>query len=114
MKVIIAGGRDFIVRESHFLLLDDVHDKWGFQEVVSGGARGADAGGERYARARNLLLKRFPANWDKYGNAAGFIRNEEMAEYADGVILFPGGTGTYHMEQMAKKYKLKICKLRAR
>jgi hypothetical protein len=68
-------------------------------EIVSGGAQGVDHCGERYATKRGLSLKVFPANWAQYGRGAGFIRNSEMAQYADALIAIWDGEsrGTAHM-----------------
>ena len=75
-------------------------------EIVSGTARGVDQLGERYALERGLKLKKFPANWDKYGRKAGYLRNKEMAEYARILIAFWDGKskGTKHMIDLAQKY----------
>jgi hypothetical protein len=108
LKVIIAGSRSFwdyrlLEKEvDNFRLLYDI------SEIVSGGARGADMLGEQYARYHNLLVRRLSAHWDVYGKTAGFIRNGEMAEYADALIAFNRGTpGTSNMiEQMTKRKKI--------
>jgi len=102
MKVIIAGGRKFYAYRSDITkaILDS-----GFHvtEIVSGGATGIDGCGEAYARNDNIPLTLFPANWEVYGDAAGPIRNKQMAEYADALIAFRGGSGTENMiEQMQK------------
>lgn len=102
MKTVIAGGRDYKLTDSDFEWLDTL----GITEVVSGGARGADAGGEQWARGRNVPLVVFPADWKGYGKAAGYIRNKQMAEYADAVILFPGGNGTKSMRSEAERCNL--------
>ncbi len=72
--------------------------------VISGGAKGADKCGERYAQDRGLQVEVYPAEWDKYGNAAGPIRNKQMAAIADAVIVFWDGnsTGTRNMIELAK------------
>ena len=51
-------------------------------EIISGHAPGADTLGEKFAKAYGYPLKIFLAEWNKYGKAAGPIRNEEMAKYA--------------------------------
>lgn len=50
-------------------------------EAVSGGAAGADALGEQYARERAIALRIFPADWSKLGKRAGHWRNAQMIEY---------------------------------
>jgi len=77
-------------------------------EVVSGGATGIDKEGEDYAYAHGIPVKRFPADWDKHGKAAGPIRNRDMAKYADAVALFAGGIGTNSMRKEAEKAGIQI------
>lgn len=79
-------------------------------EIVSGTARGADQLGERYAAERGLSIKRFPADWDRDGKSAGYLRNVRMAEYADAAIVFWDGVskGSKHMVDVAKKKGLPV------
>ena len=49
--------------------------------IVSGGAKGTDSLAERYAAERGLPCLVFPAEWDKYGKGAGYIRNKCMHEF---------------------------------
>lgn len=79
--------------------------------IVSGGARGADTLAEKYAKERKLPVKIFPANWEKYGKRAGYIRNDEMHSFLSrqekrGVVAFWDGVskGTEHNFQLAKRY----------
>jgi hypothetical protein len=55
-------------------------------------------------------LKIFPAQWSIYGKGAGYIRNREMAQYADALIAFWDGKskGTKNMIDEAKKQGLII------
>ncbi len=78
--------------------------------ILSGGASGADALGERYAQENDFKIERYPADWDKYGKAAGPIRNKEMAEKCDYVICFWDGksSGTRSMIFYAKVFKKPI------
>lgn len=104
MKLIIAGGRDYCLTETDTQGLDRIP----ISEVVSGGAPGADASGESYAHFNGLPVRKFPADWQTHGKAAGPIRNRQMAEYADGVALFPGGRGTASMFAEAQKAGIEI------
>jgi hypothetical protein len=110
MKVIIAGGRYF---DNYDLLCQKVDYYLSRQskvEIVSGAAKGADKLGERYAEERQYPIKRFIADWGTWGKRAGYLRNEEMAEYADALIAFWDGRskGTKHMINLAKKLNLSI------
>lgn len=46
--------------------------------VIEGAARGADALAGREARLRDMEPEEYPAEWDRYGRAAGPIRNGWM------------------------------------
>ena len=112
MKLIIAGGRDFSDYDKLCKEVDFAISKCEISriEIISGSARGADSLGERYAREKGIALKQFPADWEKYGKAAGYKRNSEMSNYADALIAFWDGNsrGTQHMINIAKKKGLQV------
>lgn len=107
-RLIVAGGRNYQFSLVDIAFLDYLHSKLVIEEVVSGGASGADSEGERWAESNRIPIKRFPADWGSHGKAAGPIRNEEMASYATAVVLFPGGKGTASMFGLAKKHNLLV------
>lgn len=112
MRYIIAGGRDFNNYNVLCAVMNTIK-KYGpsvnkpITEIVTGDARGADTLGAQWATAHDIHVKHFPANWDEYGKSAGFIRNAEMADYADVAICFWDGKskGTAHMIKTMKKKK---------
>lgn len=110
MRVIIAGGRNF--NDYEFLKTKCNHILQNQDEVIiiSGGAKGADALGERYAKERGYTLESFPAKWGEYGKKAGMIRNTEMADNSDSLIAFWDGKskGTKHMIDTATKKQLPV------
>jgi len=110
MRVIIAGGRSFKDYNRLCSVCDYMLQNQEDIVIVSGTAMGADKLGERYAQERGYRIVRFPAEWDKHGKAAGFIRNEEMAKYSNALIAFWDGNskGTEHMINLAEKHGLKI------
>ena len=114
IKVIIAGTRDFndyaFLKKNVDYFLQGINPNSEEIEIVSGNARGADKLGERYAKEHNLPVKLFPANWDKYGKRAGYLRNQEMANYSDVLIAFwdEKSKGTKHMIDIAKKQDLTV------
>jgi len=108
MKLIIAGGRNYRFTDEDWDSLEALHKVTPITEVVCGGAEGADEYGRQWAILNDIPVKMFPANWDQHGKSAGPIRNREMAEYADAVVLFPGGKGTQSMCENAVKHGLSI------
>jgi hypothetical protein len=110
MKVIVAGSRSFSDYQLLKTTLDEIRTKHDVVEIVSGGAHGADSLGEHYAREHGIVIKPFPADWNRYGKAAGYRRNEQMAVYADGLVAFwdNQSRGTKHMIDLARREKLHI------
>ena len=105
MRVIIAGGRDF---DDYPLLKEKCNYFLSKREgviVISGGAKGTDALGERYAREMEFPVVVVPAEWARYGNSAGVLRNRQMAETADVLIAFWDGEspGTRNMIHEMKR-----------
>lgn len=102
MKVVIAGSRDLSIVYTEITNIMEYFeiDINSITEVVSGTAQGMDQAGETWAWFYKKPVKRFQANWNTYGKAAGPIRNRKMAEYADMalVIMKQGGSpGSQHM-----------------
>ena len=107
-KVVIAGCRDYDNYEEAKLYIDFCLSNIRKQNnivIVSGCASGADAIGERYAKENGLQVEKHPADWKKYGRAAGPKRNKQMAEVSDYVICFwdKKSEGTKSMIEYAKK-----------
>lgn len=112
LRLIVAGSRGFndyelLKRKLDYVLRNRVDERI---TIVSGTAKGADQLGEQYAKERGYALMRYPADWDKHGKSAGYIRNKEMAKNADGLIAFWDGKsrGTKHMIDLAREQGLKV------
>lgn len=105
IKVIVAGGREF----SDYALLSSKLDKILSNQnqvtVICGGASGADALGELYARKSGHSVEYHHAKWKLHGNSAGPIRNKLMASVADACVVFWDGasTGSLSMIREAKR-----------
>lgn len=82
--------------------------------IIEGGARGVDQIAEAFAVSHNCACKEYPADWNKYGRAAGPIRNEQMVKDCDYcLILWDGSSrGTKNdidlCERYGKKHKVVI------
>lgn len=116
MKVIVCGGRNFHNEKKLYEILDKLHDKYLFTRLAEGDADGADRLAGYWAEDRGIPLNKYPADWNKHGNRAGYIRNAHMLhrEQPDLLIAFPGGPGTAHMVASARKAGVKIVEIRYR
>jgi hypothetical protein len=106
MKVIIAGSRGIV---DYNLVKGAI--EYGIKhlgitptEVVSGGARGIDRLGERFAKEKGITIKQFIPDWDGEGKKAGILRNKDMGDYADALISIWDGQsrGTKQMIEYMK------------
>lgn len=107
MRVLVCGGRDYGQdRYERDYIRDQLlkfHELNKVTEVITGGAVGVDTVTLNWAKDNNLEWERCPAQWKKYGKAAGAIRNRQMLldHKPDHVIVFPGGKGTEDMRHKA-------------
>jgi hypothetical protein len=75
--------------------------------VIHGGATGADAHASIAAHALDFEVEVHNPNWDRYGNAAGPMRNEQMMQRQPQLVLafhdyLPGSKGTAHAVATAR------------
>lgn len=106
MKLIIAGSRTATMEDVCLAFIDSGIDIGDVDEIVSGAAPGADSWGEKLAKVFDIKVKRFPANWAEYGNRAGPLRNQEMADYGDQLLLCWDGVSS-GSKDMLKRAKAK-------
>ena len=125
MKILVCGGRNYNDKNVVFKTLDQAckefsinykpNDNWLPSDItiVHGAAAGADSLADQWAVVNWCGNKPYPADWKKYGRAAGYIRNKKMLdeEHPDLVIAFPGGRGTDMMVGLAKGEKVPIWKI---
>lgn len=106
-NVVIAGSRSFTdyqkLKEYCDIILSN-KSKDHNVVIVCGMADGADILGKKYAQDRGYRVVEYKPDWTKYGKAAGFLRNKEMADAADAVICFWDykSKGTKHMITLAQ------------
>ena len=103
MRVLVCGGRDFDLDDVVLTTLDRLDAKSFIGVVIHGGASGADALANAWAKKRDVQTIVYPADWRKSGKAAGPLRNERMLRESrpDIVVAFPGGKGTTDMVRRA-------------
>ena len=99
MKIAVVGSRNLTNIEIDKYITEDV------DEIVSGGAIGVDSCAAEYAKRRGLKLTEFFPQYDKYGRAAPIVRNKDIVNYADKIIVFWNGSskGTLSVIKYAQK-----------
>src|SRR5574343_548665 len=102
MKLGVVGSRHFTDYDLLSRVLEQYTD---IEEIVSGCAKGADSLARRYADEHGIPMKEYLPEWDKYGRAAGPIRNKLIVERADLIVAFlaDGSRGTRSTINIAKK-----------
>ena len=105
MRILVCGGRSFANQQCVSRTLDAWHAVTPITLIVTGGATGADALAENWARSAEVDSMTFRAKWMAEGSKAGPIRNARMlaASSPDMVLAFPGGKGTADMVRRARK-----------
>lgn len=106
-RVWVGGTRAFNNYWLAYTYLNDILAETSI--ILSGGARGADELGEMYGRLNGHPVEVYPANWDKYGKAAGMRRNAEVVKYATSAIFFWDNIskGTAHSIELCRKRGIK-------
>lgn len=114
MKVLVTGDREW----DDFGLIEHVLEGLpdSFTVLVHGAARGADSIAGWLVREKYLGLveRKYPAEWDKFGKAAGVLRNQQMLdeEEPDLVVAFHddirNSKGTKDMIQRALKAEIEV------
>ena len=100
-KVIIAGGRDFVDYQLLSTTCIQLFKNGDDIEIVSGCAKGADKLGERFAETMGYPLTKFPADFSA-GKSGGPIRNSQMADFANALILFWDGVSRGSADMLSK------------
>ena len=92
MKLAICGSRHIKLNYSELNVFVSLVPMSDIYEIVSGGCpSGIDAAAKELAYKFRLNYEEFPANWEEHGKAAGPLRNKQIAEYADALLLIWDG-----------------------
>lgn len=104
MKIAIVGSRE----PGNINFAKELEKRINIQSgdtIISGGAKGIDSLAAEYATAHGLALVEIRPNYAKNGRGATFIRNREIVDNADMVVVFWNGTskGTKYTIDYANK-----------
>ena len=118
MRLLVTGSRDWTDYLSVVQELTRLHEILGIDVVIEGECRGADRLAARAAKKLGFDVLPFPAEWDKYGNGAGPIRNQQMLDEGkpDFVLVFHNNLGkskgTKDMVARARKIGLPVLQVK--
>ena len=86
-RILICGDRDYKDWMQVRKYLDTISRT---AIIIHGGAKGADSIAGNLATYLNMKVIKYPADWDKYGKAAGVLRNQQMLDegHPDLVVYF--------------------------
>ena len=111
MKVLCCGSRNFLDLKTIVDAFEDLLKEGPIESIIQGGAMGADYFSSLEAARRGIKVFEYPAEWDKYGRSAGYVRNAEMLkENPDVVLAFTAGKtpGTTNMIEIAQKKGIRV------
>ncbi|KKN86896.1 hypothetical protein LCGC14_0264590 [marine sediment metagenome] len=112
MRILICGDRNWTDREAIWEYLDSIPAG---SVIIEGDARGADRIAGDIAAEMGFEVEVYPAQWDRYGRAAGPIRNTQMLDEGKPVIVvychddLDNSKGTKNMVTQATKLGL-LCR----
>jgi YspA, cpYpsA-related SLOG family len=86
MEMLVCGSRGR-GDESDILTLTELIRFFEPEVVIEGCARGADRAAEIAAEAENVRVRHCPAQWERFGRRAGYLRNEEMLAYNPDICI---------------------------
>ena len=115
MKILVCGSRYYNDYEKIYKVLKNLKKEHKEIIVIEGGAKGADSLAKKAATDLNLPVKEYPAEWKKYGRAAGPKRNQKMLDENSDIKLviafhedIENSKGTKDMIKRARKKNLEI------
>jgi len=113
MRVLVCGGRNYNDSIRISTVLTELDLTRPFTALIHGGASGADRIAGKWATAGGLTVESYPAEWGKFGYAAGPKRNAQMLAEGkpDIVVAFPGGKGTADMVRRAKAAGVEVMEI---
>lgn len=115
MRIIVTGSRWHTTESMLGILWGALQDASAPSgkglTIIHGAANGADTVAARAAAKWGANEYRFPAEWKRYGKAAGAMRNAEMLKLSpDLVLAFPrkGSKGTWSMVTQAHRSMVRV------
>ncbi len=88
MKILVYGSRSITKKEVVFDILDkEIKDKNGVIIIQGGESKGVEALSKLWATTHMIPVYSYPAQYDKFGESASFVRTKEMIYECDRAIV---------------------------
>lgn len=116
MHVVLITGSRFLegnheVEADVYRILDETHGMHkGKMMLLSGGAKGVDRIGEKWAFKRSVACHVCKPDYKRFRRAAPLIRNKQMVEACNEIVAFWDGKskGTEHVVKHGTA-KIRVC-----
>jgi len=108
MKVAIVGSRSFSDYKIFSEFMEDLTENkhLAIDEIISGGAKGADSLAEIYTKDKGIPIEIVKPDWNNLGKSAGLVRNRDIIMRCDVCVAFWDGEshGTKHDIDLCKEF----------
>lgn len=111
MKVLVCGDREGFDRRRMIERLAKLPKG---TVIINGCCRGVDQMADRIARLLGFGVERYPAEWKRFGRAAGPVRNKQMlAEGQPDLVLafhhhYERSRGTKNMVKQSREWGVEV------
>ena len=110
MKILVCGDRNW---DDYWAIYDVLYRLDRSSVIIHGAANGADSIAGMVGNALGFEVIPVRAEWDKYGKAAGPIRNKKMLDMEPSLVLafhkdIENSKGTKHMVEIAKEKGVQV------
>lgn len=113
-NILICGDRLWKDRELVRTVLEPLKEEYSRVRIIHGNCEGADKIAGKIGKSLGYHVRKFRADWERYGNAAGPIRNREMITSQKITLVFAfhenisESRGTKNMINQAIKKKIPV------
>lgn len=112
MKLAISGWRGMSLKGEHLLVFQEAMEDLIVTQnkipslVITGGAKGADALGEAWAKQHGIPLLVLTPEYKKHGKAAPLLRNTDIVKACTHLLAFPHSSGSGTQDAIRKAMKM--------
>lgn len=113
-RLLVCGDRNYTDWQRIQKEIKKLADTEGVEVIIQGGASGADHAAALAAKFFKIPCEEYPAQWRKFGRAAGPIRNAQMLSEGNPSLIYAfhdwleGSKGTKDMVEKGRRAGIKV------